>query len=185
MPDELFTPPPIPVHLADFPTIGGLVIPFTTLKHQNGKAALGLVRIDLQEQCLRERRCGVCGQLVPDRMVFFMRPADLARKCSVEPGLCPPCAAYTQKACPMVSGFMAHYRLSVAPFVERRCGDPECTCQVWLPPDDRSSRLGAEAEPWYLLWTLQYRLIRDPEGRTAADFTGLRVLALREIKRQA
>lgn len=61
MQDSALTPPPIPVHLADFPTIGGLVIPFVVLRHRNGDAALGLVDHDRLARCLRERRCGVCG----------------------------------------------------------------------------------------------------------------------------
>jgi len=31
---------------------------------------------------------------------------------------------------------------------------------------------------------MQYRLTRDSNGRLAADFTGLRVLAIREIARR-
>jgi hypothetical protein len=183
MPESSFTPPQIPLHLAQFPTIGGLVIPFTTLQHRNGKAALGLVDGSRLELCLRERRCGVCGQAIADRMVFLMRQSDLQRKCSVEPPLCPPCAAYTQQACPMVGGYMAHYRDSVAPFVARRCDDELCQCQAWVAPTMPSARQGAAAETWYALWTRQYRLTRDSDDRIVANFSGLRVLAIREIRR--
>lgn len=182
MPDTGFTPPPIPIHLAGFPTVGELVVPFITLRHRNGKAALGLVDGDRLEQCLRQRRCGVCGQVMESRMVFLMRPFDLARKCSVEPGLCPPCAAYTQVACPMVSGHMAHYRESVSSFVSRHCDDSDCMCTAWSPPERSSSRFGAPAEPWYALWTIRYHLIRDSDERLAAGFAGVRVLALREVR---
>ena len=182
---EPFKLPPIPVHLAQFPTIGGLVVPFTTLQHQNGKAALGLVDFSRNEFCLREKRCGVCCRTLDGRMVFLMRGSDLTRKHSVEPGLCPPCAAYTQQACPMVSGYMAYYRQSVAPFVTRRCDDEQCLCRVWAPADDQSARLGAPAEKWYALWTLQYRLAHHTDGRLVADFSGLRVLAVREVTKRA
>jgi len=182
MPTEPFEPPPIPVHLAEYLTIGGLVVPFITLQHRDGKAALGLVDSERLERCLREQRCSVCGQIITGRIVFLMRRLDLARKCSVEPGLCPPCAAYSQKACPMIGGYMEHYRKSVPSFVERRCGDSACSCNRWLPPDESSARLGASAEQWYALWTMQYQLIHDSDGRLAAGFAGLRVLAIREIK---
>jgi hypothetical protein len=181
MPEQPFIPPPIPLHLADFPTVGGLVVPFITLQHRNGTAALGLVDNTRLEFCLREQRCGVCGAVIQDRMVFLMREADLVRKCSNEPALCPPCAAYTQLACPMVSGYMAYYRKSVAPFVSRRCGDDHCLCWAWITPTAPSARLGGRAEQWHALWTLQYNLIHDPEGRLAAGFEGLRVLKVREI----
>jgi hypothetical protein len=182
MPTEPFEPPPIPVHLSQFPTVGGLVIPFITLQHRNGKAALGLVDAGRMELCLREKRCGVCGTVIASRMVFFMRRVDPDRKCSVEPALYPPCASYTQKSCPMIAGHMAHYRTSVSSFTGRTCGDADCPCALWAPPDTSSSRLGATAEQWYARWTLQYELVRDDAGRLAASFAGLRVLRIREIK---
>ena len=58
MSEYVFTAPSIPVHLAQFPTIGGLVVPFVTLQHRNGKAALGLVDASRVESCLCEQRCG-------------------------------------------------------------------------------------------------------------------------------
>lgn len=180
---EPFAPPPIPVHLASYPIIGGLVIPFITLQHANGKAALGLVDPIRLELCLRGQRCGVCGSALVGKMVFLMRDFDLDRKCSTEPALCPPCAAYTQKACPMLNGQMAHYRASVSSFVTRHCDDPKCLCRAWQAPDDKTARLGAASERWFALWTLQYQLIHDEDGRLAAGFAGLRVLAVREIKR--
>jgi hypothetical protein len=171
------------VHLAQFPTIGRLVVPFVTLQHRNGKAALGLVDASRVESCLREHRCGVCGQVIYGRMVFLMREIDLVRKRSSEPALCPPCAAYTQNACPMVGGYMRHYLREIAPFVRKKCDDDQCLCRLWAVPDASSTRLGARAEQWYALWTLHYFLVRDSEDRLAADFTELRVLKLREIRR--
>jgi hypothetical protein len=177
-----FELPPAPAHLAQFPTKGGLVIPFITLQHRNGKAALGLVDAERMELCLRERRCGVCGSVIVDRMVFLMRQIDLQRKCSNEPALCPPCAAYTQKACPMIAGHMAHYRRSTSSFPTRTCGVPACACALWTAPDASSPRLGDTADQWYALWTLHYSLTQDEDGRLAAGFAGLRVLRIREIQ---
>lgn len=157
-------------------------MPFITLRHRGGgQAALGYVDGALVDRCLRGRLCGVCGLPAPGKMVFLMRARDLARKFSNEPGLCPPCAAYTLRACPMVGGFMQRYANSVNPFVTRRCGDELCPCRQWSAPVGPSARLGAPADPWYALWTRQYRLGRDPDGRLAAGFAGLRVLALREV----
>lgn len=183
MPSSPFEPPPIPAHLVHFPTRGGLVIPFITLQHRNGKAALGLVDAARMELCLRERRCSVCGSVMADRMVFFVREIDLRRKCSTEPALCPPCAAYTQRVCPMITGRMAHYQTSVSSFPNRSCDDPACACVLWAPPDASSSRLGGTAERWFALWTLQYSLVRDDADRLAAGFAGLHVLRIREVER--
>lgn len=114
-------------------------------------------------------------------MVFLMRGSDLHRNFTVEPGLCPPCASYTRRACPMVGGFMSWYSKTVSPFVTRRCGDELCECRAWAAPAGQSSRPGAQAERWHMLWTREYRLVRDPGGRLAAGFDGVRVLAVREL----
>jgi len=181
MADVAFQPPPIPVYLAHLPTVGGLVVPVITPRHRNGMAAFGLVDRGRMDTCLREQRCGVCGRVMQGRMVFLLRQADLIRKCSVEPGLCPPCAAYTQAACPMVAGRMQHYRRTAPPFISRRCDDAACGCRAWTSQPE-PARHGAPAEPWYALWTRQYELMRDDKGNLVAGFAGLRVLVLREVK---
>jgi hypothetical protein len=181
LPQSAFEPPPIPIHLAQFPTIGGLVVPFITLQHLNGKAALGLVDASRMERCLRERCCGVCGSATPGRMVFMMRRIDLMRQSSNEPGLCPPCAAYTQAACPMIVGAMKSYRKSASSFTGRTCGDPACECSRWSPPDTESSRLGAPVGQWYALWASAYDLAHDEAGRLVASFARIPPLRIRQV----
>jgi len=144
-------------------------------------AALGLVDYNRMVHCFQERRCGVCGEVVEGRMVFLMRSFDVARNVSSEPGLCPPCAAYTTAACPMIAGRMAHYRQSRPTFVSRRCDDPECECSQWVSTTE-TNRYGAASERWFALWTTEYRLVRDEHGRLAAGFAGVRVLKLREVR---
>jgi hypothetical protein len=172
--------PPIPVYLRHCPTMHDMVIPFTTPRHSNGDAALGLTDYTKIAICLRENRCGVCGRRMHDRMVFFMRQRDLRRARSVEPGMCPPCAGYTQRACPMISGRMNHYRQTQSPFVVRRCDNPACLCWAWTS-NAEPARYGTSAEPWYALWTTTYQLIHEASGNLVAGFAGSNVLALRPI----
>jgi hypothetical protein len=176
-----FGVPPIPIHLADFPTVGGLVVPYITLRHKNGTAALGLVDYNRMVHCFEEHRCGVCAEPVRDRLVFLMRSLDLIRARSAEPGLCPPCAAYTFAACPMIAGRMAHYRKNVAPCLDRQCGDPDCECTQWASTPE-PQRYGHTSEQWFALWTVEYRLVRGHQGRAEADFTGMQVLKVREVR---
>lgn len=183
MASDSFGVPSVPVHLANFPTVGGLVVPYITLRHRNGAAALGLVDYSRMVRCFQEQRCGVCGEVVTGKMVFLVRAIDLDRGMSSEPGLCPPCAAYTLAACPMLAGQMAHYRRSRPAFIRRPCGDPACECRLWETTPE-ANRYGAEAEPWHVLWTTQYRLVRDERGRLAAGFKGLRVLRIRAVSPQ-
>lgn len=181
MAQDSFSAPPIPIHLADFPMVGGLVVPYITLRHRNGTAALGLVDYGRMVHCFQERRCGVCGEVVYGRMVFLVRSVDLSRGMSSEPGLCPPCAAYTLAACPMIAGRMAHYRQTAPSFIRRVCGDPGCECSQWVSSQE-PYRYGTHAEQWFVLWTMQYRLVRDERGRVAAGFKGVRVLRLRDVR---
>jgi hypothetical protein len=178
---DSFGVPPIPVHLAQLPTVGGLVVPYITLRHRNGAAALGLVDYSRMVRCFEGHRCGVCAETVSNRMVFLMRSLDLIRSRSAEPGLCPPCAAYTMMACPMVASRMAHYRRSQPTFMSRQCGDPECSCSQWTSTPE-PQRYGHAAEQWFALWTTEYRLTRGTHGRLEADFTGMRVLRVREVR---
>jgi hypothetical protein len=180
MADPDFTPPPIPVHLAGSRTQGGLVVAYVTLRHRNGDAALGLIDHQKVTLCLHGRRCGVCGLPMDERMVFLMRQIDLDRKRSSEPGMCPPCAAYTQRACPMISGAMKHGRKSLPQFVWRECGDPLCLCWSWIPPGE-PGRYGAPADRWFAVWLASYMFVHDEAGSPAADFSRTRVLAVRPI----
>jgi hypothetical protein len=141
-----FEIPPVPLCLAHCPTAGGLVVPFTSLRHRNGDVALGLADSERVSLCLRERRCGVCGRIIGGRVVFLVRQVDLDRGRSSEPGMCPPCAAYAQRACPMVAGRMEHYRRALPQFLTRTCADPQCTCRVWAAPSG-TARYGARAVP--------------------------------------
>lgn len=181
MDQAAFGVPPIPVHLASFATMGGMVVPYITLRHRNGVAALGLVDYSRMVRCFEERRCGVCAEPVTNRMVFLMRPLDLIRGRSAEPGLCPPCTAYTTTACPMVAGRIAHYRRSRPTFINRRCDDPECECSQWVSTPE-PNRYGANAEQWFALWTTEYRLVPGERGRLEADFMGMQVLKVREVR---
>ena len=172
--------PPVPVHLSQCPAEGGLVVPYISLRHANGRAAFGLIDSGRIATCLRERRCGVCGQEMTDRMVFLMRRRDLDRECSSEPGMCPPCAGYAIRACPMISGQMDHYRRSQPQFLGRMCDDPLCLCWMWYSRPE-PARYGAPAEPWFSLWTRAYRIVRPPEGGIAAGFADVRILAVRPV----
>jgi hypothetical protein len=43
-------------------------------------------------------------------------------------------------------------------------------------------RYGHATEQWFALWTTQYRLVHDKHGRLEADFTGVQVLRMREVR---
>lgn len=175
-----FTPPPVPVRLAHMPLLGGLVIPVISARHRGGQAAFGVNHPVNLPMCLLQRRCGVCGEPLGRKAVFLMRPADLWRNSTVEPGMHPECANYVTRACPMVSGHMTRYRRHRSPRAYR-CGDPACGCILWKPPGGYDSpRQGRDADPWYTLWTTVYET-RYNQGRLVAAFPYQHILAIRPV----
>lgn len=106
--------PPIPLRLTDRPTAAGLVVPVVT--PQAGRRWLfGLLDADLRDRCLSERRCQICGDPLGPTLVLLLRESDLPERCTSEPALHPECAAYTQRACPMIAGRMNRYRATAHP----------------------------------------------------------------------
>jgi hypothetical protein len=86
-----------------------------------------------------------------EQAVLFARPADLRLRCTSEPATCPPCAAYSARACPMLSGTRSAYRTGIHPAL---AGAP-------TTPQQRL-RQGAPAERWFAVHVQQYDVIRHP-----------------------
>lgn len=143
--------PDIPTHLSNRPQSGGLVVPWITATTTGGQYLLGIITDLAQYQCLTEHRCQVCARRLPDRAVLFARQSDLDVACTPEPATCPPCSAYSIRACPMLRGQMSHYRASEHPAL---AGNP--------PTAEQLLRRGAPAEPWYAVWTRGYDVITHP-----------------------
>ncbi|BCY08944.1 hypothetical protein [Actinoplanes sp. L3-i22] len=129
----------IPVHLRHRPTSNGLVVPIATPRTPEGRFRFGLLADEHQRALLVEHRCQICGSPLGNRLILFARPADLRLACTSEPALCPPCAAYSTRACPMLAGRMARYR-------DR-------------PSDDLRQR---PADDWFAVWLADYRVVVHP-----------------------
>ncbi|GAB3832708.1 hypothetical protein ACFPIJ_57380 [Dactylosporangium cerinum] len=145
------TPPPVPAHLLDRPLAGGLVVPWITPVSTDGVFLFGNLAELSQHRCLHEQRCQICGRPLPDEAVLFARPADLRLRCTSEPATCPPCAAYSARACPMLSGARSTYRTATHPALAGT-------------PTSRQQRLrqGAPAERWFAVHVQQYDVIGHP-----------------------
>jgi len=75
-----------------------------------------------------------------------------------EPPLCPPCALYVSRACPVVSGRVEVYPDRPKVSAGRRghtCPDPGCDCGGWAETDpEHSADMGGQMVlPWYACWT--------------------------------
>ncbi|GIJ49382.1 hypothetical protein Val02_62680 [Virgisporangium aliadipatigenens] len=142
--------PNVPLHLAGRPTVGGLVVPWITPTTVAGLHLFGKITAIVQRRCLAERRCQVCGQRLGDLAVLFARDSDLTYQCAPEPATCPPCHAYSARACPMLSGRRSHYRAGEHPAL------------AGTVSDDAHLRQGAPAELWSAVWVREYDVTVHP-----------------------
>ncbi|MCP2325212.1 hypothetical protein HDA40_003719 [Hamadaea flava] len=168
--------PGIPPRLLTRPTMGGLVVPYTTLRLPDGRWRFGAVDSDRQADALINRLCQTCGDPLERRIVFAMRDMDLDAMSADEPGMHPECAAYTALACPMLAGRMSHHQTTSIEAQLSALGiafDGDPTTQV---------RLGRPASPWSLAWTSGYSVYTHPTTqRLAARMTPAQLLRVRPI----
>lgn len=160
--------PPIPTWLAGRPTVGGLVVPWTTPETQDGRYVFGSLHPRFRD-ALKRRLCGVCGSALTRPMVLLMRLSDLPFKATSEPALHPQCSRYTTLACPMVAGHKSHYRST-----------PIRLDSSMTHAADIESRLGAPAEPWFAVWLNDYDVI-ELNGTPAASYREIEPLRIRPI----
>lgn len=161
---------PIPVRAAGRPVHQGMVVPYITLQ-VDGKVYWGQTRGVRLAECVAGRRCQLCGQHLGGRLVFLITPEQLADRFSREPALHPECAAYAQRACPMIAGRMTHYartrRGHTGP-----CPEPGCGCGGWV--SEGTDNQGRPADPWLAVWVTGYTVgIKDARvGLTAGNVNG-------------
>lgn len=148
--------PPIPASCANRPTVGGLVAPFVNLRLADGGVDFRSPHHTTYARCWTERLCQTCGGRLSRPAVLFGGPNQVAARSFDEPPLCPPCAVYAAKACPMVAGRQARYATRPRVSEGHRgevCPDPDCDCGGWVSTDpDRGDSGGDLAHPWYALY---------------------------------
>lgn len=166
MPDSV---PPVPTWLAHLPTVGGLVVPWNTVRTADGRHLLGAVDRDRNDHALRARLCGVCGHPLDRPLVTLLRLSDFRHQATTEPALHPVCAAYTTRACPMLAGRLSHHRTS-----------PPRLDPTMQPGTDAEARRGAPSEPWFSVWLSTYQL-GTVHGHLAASYAGTTPLRVRPI----
>lgn len=168
--------PGIPPRLLPRPTVGGLVVPYTTLQLPDGRWRFGAVDVDRQTEALNDRLCQTCGTGLERRIVFAMRDMDLDAMSADEPGMHPECAAYTAAACPMLAGRMSHHHTHSVETQLSALGvafHGDVTTQA---------RLGRPAAAWSLAWTSGYEVYLHPRtGRLAARIAAAQLLRVRPI----
>ncbi len=166
--------PPIPASCAHRPTTGGLVAPYVNTRLRDGSVDFRTPHQATYERCWTDQLCQTCGNPLPDLAILFGGPRQLADRRFDEPPLCPPCAVYASKACPMVAGRMSHYadRQRISETTRGRvCPDPACNCAGLVPANpDTYDASGEPAHTWYAAYvrTGAWQLTGN-QVRTACD----------------
>ena len=149
--------PPIPLSCAHRPVAGGLVAPFVNARLADGGVDFRTPHTARYEECLRFGLCQTCGGPLGPRPVFFGGPNQLRSRHFDEPPLCPPCADYASRACPMVAGRTERYATAQRVSDGKRgrvCALEEgCDCAGWVKTNpDAQDHGGDPAHAWYALY---------------------------------
>lgn len=151
------TRPPIPASLAHRPVVGGLAQPWGNVELADGGTDFRSPHHARYAGAWKGCLCQSCGRPTGDPAVLVCGPRQVLSLRFDEPPLCPPCALYVTKACPMVNGRTVTYpdrpRLSEGHRGEK-CGKPGCGCAGWqvTDPEHSADQGGRPNLPWYACW---------------------------------
>jgi hypothetical protein len=162
------------MRLAHRPTRSGLVVPYISMTTADGTAHLGQTRGKAVGECIVQCRCQICGRPL-DRsrpLLFLVTQQNIDEGFTSEPALHPECAAYSIKACPMISGRMPTYAKHQADLTGLPCDEPGCRCAGIV--SDVPGRAGQPAPDWYRAWYRDYGIgVADKtRGLTVGNITG-------------
>ncbi|TYB71145.1 hypothetical protein FXF51_01545 [Nonomuraea sp. PA05] len=165
----------IPIHLANAPTHNGMVIPYIALRHADGTPEFGQIDHNRVAECLTGRLCQLCAQELADAAVLMARPQDFGAGYTPEPAQHPECAAYSIRACPMLSGRLHRHRDRTRPQRRQCTMAAGCWCgQPYEPDTDAIVRSGRAATPWYSVrfpmdeYSLEMSARKGPRGISLA-----------------
>ena len=149
--------PPIPMSLAHRPVAGGLAQPWANVQLADGGTDFRVAHHARYAQCWQDCLCQSCGNPASPLAVLMCGPRQILSRKFDEPPLCPPCALYVSRACPVVSGRVEVYPDRPKVSAGRRghtCPDPGCDCGGWAETDpEHSADMGGQMVlPWYACW---------------------------------
>ncbi|MEU1969669.1 hypothetical protein ABZ541_23855 [Micromonospora sediminicola] len=146
------------------------------MDHPAAAAGLSLVGklTDLsQYRCLTRTLCQVCGDRRGKRTVLFARESDPTDQRTAEPAVCLPCAACSNRACPMPAERRPRPRAGEHPLL---VGIPRASAQL--------RRQAAPAQPCYGVGGRDHDAIRHPAqpGTLAASRWRVPSLHIRPLR---
>jgi len=146
----------VPMSCAARPLVGGLVAPFVNIRLADGGVDFRTPHQATYERCWRKGLCQTCGNPLGPLSVLLGGPRQVRTRRFDEPPLCPPCAVYASRACPMVAGRLARYAARERLAEGRRghvCPAAGCDCGGFVDSDPNAyDASGDPAHEWYALY---------------------------------
>lgn len=94
---------PIPPMMAGRPVYQGLAVPYTTLVAEDGTPDFKVQDETKRIECLKHRKCGLCGQLLGDVVVFVGGSKCCDTRLYFDAPGHEECVLYATKACPFLA----------------------------------------------------------------------------------
>jgi hypothetical protein len=154
---ETETRPPIPASLTSRPVRGGLAMPWANAELADGGVDFRSPHYARFAAAWTKCLCQSCGNPAGDPAVLICGPRQILHRKYDEPPLCPPCALYVTRACPVVNGrtevYPSRLRLTEG-HRGKKCAEPGCDCGGWrvTGPEHSADQGGQPVLPWYACW---------------------------------
>jgi hypothetical protein len=111
----------MPRRLRQRPRFQGLPIPYTTFIGSDGQPDFKVIDMVAIQTCYKRRLCALCGQDLPERIVFIGGASSVEHCCFLDPAMHPDCALYAVGVCPYLANPSGDY--SNAPLKHRADSD--------------------------------------------------------------
>jgi hypothetical protein len=96
----------------------GYPIPFAQFRAPDGTPDFRVIDQQRVQRCIKDRLCGICGEVLNYWIVFIGGPACKASHLYADPPMHPGCAAFAAIACPFVAGTHTRYSSDRLPEIE-------------------------------------------------------------------
>lgn len=156
---------PIPARLAHRPVQAGMVVQWIALALPDGTHDFAGCEGRKVNLSMLNQLCQICGEHINPPIVFFAADDQLDDMTFDSPPMHPECAAYSAKACPMVTGKLDAYRAKATRASRTDgCAKPGCDCEGWIQTETNIDRGGNPAPTWFAVWCHTYqRIARNPK----------------------
>jgi hypothetical protein len=103
----------MPRRLRQRPRFKGMPIPYTTFVGKDGSPDFKVNDTQALLRCYQQRLCALCGQKLPEQIVFVGGPISVANRCFIDAAMHEDCALYAVGVCPYLANPHGDYSEAV------------------------------------------------------------------------